>query len=217
MKIILSILFLTSAILVTIFFTMPQFNCTKEKCSYDGIKTLRTNRESYIAAITSSQNLESKRTELEDKYNSVTDDDRQRLENLLPNNVDNIKLLLELEIIAKRNGIIIESPQVAGVVANTNIAPLGQNLRGTNTPTTVSVDSTDLPYGTFDLNFKVRANYENIKNLVSDLEKNLRLIEPISISISVPEVNLADKNMSKLYANGEYDVNIKSLIYYLKN
>lgn len=215
MKIILSILFLTSAVLVTIFFTVPQFNCTKEKCSYDGIKILQTNRESYITAITSAQNLESKRTELENKYNSVTDDDRQRLENLLPNNVDNIKLLLELEIIAKRNGIIIESPQVAGVVANTNVAPLGQNLRGTNMQP--SPDGTNLPYGTFDLNFKVRANYENIKTLVSDLEKNLRLIEPISISITVPEVNLADKNMAKLYANGEYDVTIKSLIYYLKN
>ena len=38
MKIIFSLLFLGCAALITVFFTMPQFMCTKENCQYDGIK-----------------------------------------------------------------------------------------------------------------------------------------------------------------------------------
>jgi len=220
MKILLSIVFITSAILVSLFFTSKQYKggttpfCKgiDQSCFFDGIKTLRENKVSYITALATAQDLESRRNELTNKYNSVSDEDRTRLEALLPNNADNIKLILELEAIAKKRGILIESPKLQNeIVISKSIT--GQDLRGD----VASDPNGALPYGTFSFDFTVRTNYENMKTLISDIEKNLRLIEIVSISIKVPEVNPKDFAKLKLYPDGTYDVNLKGVIYYLKN
>mgnify|MGYP000744691204 CR=1 FL=1 len=209
MKIILSILFISAATVVTIFFTAPQFMCTKDTCSYDGIKKLKTDQNSYITALSNAEDLDLRRTDLETKYNSVSAEDKQKLENLLPNNVDNIKLVLELETLAKKYGLLIESPKLQNEVETIKPgAPAGQDIRGT---------SSAVSYGTFSLDFTVRSSYENAKMLIDSIEKNLRLIEPVSITIKVPDMVTLDKNKVKLYPPGTYDVKLHTVIYYLKN
>ena len=210
MKIILSVLFATAAILVSVFFTLPQFVCTKDSCSYDGIKKLKADKNSFVTALKNAEDLELRRTDLETKYNSVSAEDKQKLENLLPDNVDNIKLVLELETIAKKYGLIIESPKLKNEIDPTKVVPpTTQDIRGTAASGT--------SYGTFSLDFTVRTNYENMKSLVSAIEKNLRLIEPVSIDVKVPDTALLDKNKIKLYPKGTYDVKLQTVIYYLKN
>ncbi len=215
MKILLSIFFIISAGLVTFFITVPQFMCQDISCSFNGIKTLKENQAAYAAALSSAENLESKRSLLTEKYNSVSGEDRQRLEALLPNNADNIKLVLELETLAKRYGILIESPkletQIDNAKSNAGSNSTGQVIRGSNNNVPAS-----LPYGSFTLDFTVRASYENVKALVGDIEKNLRLIEPVSIVIRVPGSEENSKNAKK-YPEGTYDITIKAMIYYLKN
>lgn len=209
MKIILSILFISAATVVIIFFTAPQFMCTKDTCSYDGIKKLKTDQNSYITALSNAEDLDLRRTDLETKYNSVSAEDKQKLENLLPNNVDNIKLVLELETLAKKYGLLIESPKLQNEVETIKPgAPAGQDIRGT---------SSAVSYGTFSLDFTVRSSYENAKMLIDSIEKNLRLIEPVSITIKVPDMVTLDKNKVKLYPPGTYDVKLHTVIYYLKN
>ncbi len=210
MKIILSVLFISAATVVTIFFTAPQFMCTKDTCSYDGIKKLKTDQNSYITALSNAEDLELRRADLEAKYNAVSLEDKQKLESLLPNNVDNIKLVLELETLAKKYGLLIESPKLQNEVETIKqpSAPAGQDLRGT---------SSAVSYGTFSLDFTVRSSYENAKMLIDSMEKNLRLIEPVSITIKVPDMATLDKNKVKLYPPGTYDVKLHTVIYYLKN
>lgn len=213
MKIIFSLLFLGCAALITVFFTMPQFMCTKENCQYDGIKKLSQNKLSFIEALKTAEDLELRRNDLESKYNNVTNEDRQKLEALLPNNADNIKLVLELETLAKKYGLLIESPKLQNNVdpSKAEAKPNGQDIRGD------SGGNSSLSYGTFSLDFTVRTNYENMKLLISDIEKNLRLIEPVSIEVKVPDEKTLDKNKAKLYPPGTYDVKLNTVIYFLKN
>ncbi len=211
MKLLVSLLFIGSAVLVSFFVTVPQFTCTKDTCSYNGIKTLKENTVAYISAVQNAQDLESRRTELGNKYNAVTPEDRQRLEDLLPNNVDNIKLVLELETLAKKHGLLIENPKLqneveSGAPAVDHTAMPGQEIR--------ALDSSALPYGAFTLDFTVKSSYENMKLLVGDIEKNLRLIEPVSITMNVPNQIPGSKDN---LPPGVYDVTIRAVIYYLKN
>lgn len=212
MKTIISILLFASSISLTIFFTIPQYNCVIEKCSYDGIKALRVKKASYSSALESARDLESRRSDLTNKYNLISVEDKQKLENLLPNNVDNIKLVLELETIAKRYGLIVESPKLDTTILDTSSD--GQAIRKDNNANL----SANAPYGTFTLDFTVRSTYSNAKLLISDIEKNLRLIEPTYISIKVPGIEDGYVDSSKkVYPEGTYDINIKAVIYYLKN
>ncbi len=219
MKTILAIIFFVSAVGITIFFTVPQYNCAVPECAYDGIKAIRVKKASYNAALTSAQNLEARRDDLTKKYNTVTEEDHQKIEALLPNNVDNIKLVLELETLAKKYGLLIESPKLETktIVEKNDANTTGQAIRA-------GADSglaTSLPYGTFTLDFTVRATYENTKLLLSDIEHNLRLIEPVSITLKVPGVDTTVASVTnpkaKKYPPGTYDVTIKTVIYYLKN
>lgn len=211
MKPLISIFSILAAALVIIFVAVPQLICTKETCSYAGIRALKTERQALTEALSSAQDLEGRRAQLTDRYNAVNPEDREKLEALLPNNVDNIKLVLELETLAKRYGLLIESPRLETQTSNAagESGSSGQAIRG--------VDSTaSLPYGTFTLDFTVRSTYENAKALLSDIEKNLRLIEPVSIVLRVPGVEENTKTPQK-YPAGTYDITIKAVIYYLKN
>ncbi len=220
MKTILSIIFFVAAIVITVFFTVPQYNCAIPACSYDGIKAISANKSSYSAALTSAQNLEARRDDLTKKYNTVSPEDHQKIEALLPNNVDNIKLVLELETLAKKYGLLIESPKL-DTKATTGSADIGTTTTGQAIRAAGDTGlAGSLPYGSFTLDFTVRATYENAKLLLSDIEHNLRLIEPVSVTLKVPGVDTsspATTTKTKKYPPGTYDVTIKTVIYYLKN
>ncbi len=217
MRIIISLVFLLASGLLTFLFTAKQVNCAKPDCSFDGITVLKQDRVSYIEGLKNAQDLEKRRKELEDKYNSVTDDERNRLEALVPNNVDNIKLIIELETIAKRYGILIEDPKLE---ADTN-APLnssagaGQNLRGNSAVAAVSSGTSNNLYGFFSIDFTVRTNYTQMKQLLGDIEKNLRLMEPTDITVKVPPPDRSNNNKKTM--PDVYDITMKSNIYYLNN
>ncbi len=216
MKTILSIIFFSASIAIVMIFTIPQYMCDSTTCSYDGIKKLRVDITEYSKAMNSAKDLESRRSSLVERYNSISADDRQRLENMLPNNVDNIKLVLELETIAKKYGLVIESPKLETKIETVKVdAPTnsqGQAIRSDNS------GSVSLPYGTFTLDFTVRSNYENVKKLISDVEQNLRLIEPVALTIKVPGINETTVNgKTTVYPDGVYDVTMRAIIYYLKN
>ncbi len=207
MKNVISILFLASAAMISVFFTSKQFVCEKVLCSYDGIKNIETQKQSYSLALDNAKNLEARRNELTQKYNNISTEDITKLESLVPNNVDNIKLVLELETLAQKHDLLIENPKLE----NKSEITTGN----TNQPGRNPNDPSSLPYGTFRLDFSVRADYQKLKSFISDIEKNLRLIEIVSIDLKVPEN--VDKTKLKKYPEGTYDVNIKAVIYYLKN
>lgn len=213
MKILISLIFLTSAVLTSIFFTAKQVKCDQATCNYDGIQVLRNSKKEYIAALESAQDLESRRTELATQYNSLSEQDLQNLESLLPNNVDNIKLVLELESLAKKYDILIENPKIQDFTASPSTGVIGQDIRNSSG----LGDGLYSLYGTSDLSFNISSNYQNIKLFLDDVEKNLRLIEISSIQIKVPE---QDKNASANSIKKPldiYEVSIKAMIYYLKN
>jgi len=220
MKTIISIVFIIASVCTTVFFILPQYNCVKDTCGYDGIKSIRSNKIAYTLALKSAQDLESRRENLTQKYNSISSSDRERLEAMLPNNVDNIKLVLELETLAKKYGLLIESPKLETKSDSGNPDVLtnsqGQSIRS-NSEAGLPLS---LPYGTFTLDFTVRSTYSNIKLLISDIERNLRLIEPVALTIKVPgmnEITAPQKSQQKSYPPDVYDVTLRAVIYYLKN
>lgn len=217
MKSILSLIFIAAAIGITIVFTVPQYVCEMPSCSYSGIKAIRNEKISYTAALKSAEDLESRREDLTKKYNSVSVEERQRLEALLPNNVDNIKLVLELETLAKKYGLLIESPKLENKTESTKVEPTNSQGQAIRAGAEAGLSSS-LPYGTFTLDFTVRSTYDNAKLLVKDIERNLRLIEPVAITLKVPVAeNLATNSKAPKYPPGTYDITIKAVIYYLKN
>src|SRR5687768_5052524 len=74
---------------------------------YHDLTDLRTEIASYNEALGNSKALENERDKLAAKYNSFSPEDLSRLEKLLPENADNIRLILEIEQLASPYGMAL--------------------------------------------------------------------------------------------------------------
>src|SRR3989338_4311487 len=89
------------AITIGIFFTFT-------KSLYQNIQDLRAQQVSYNEALTNSKALENERDKLTQKYNSIGGENLDKLKKLLPENVDNIRLILEIEKVAMPYGMTLK-------------------------------------------------------------------------------------------------------------
>jgi hypothetical protein len=140
--------------------------------TYEEIKALRIEKAEYDEALSNSQKVQDARDELLVKYNSFSPSDLKRLEKLLPNYVDNIRLIIEIDSVASRHNMILKNVQVSVPAAPSN------------TPTNQALQAETVPYGITDFSFDVSGSYETYRSFVTDLEKSLRLVDIKGVSFS---------------------------------
>ncbi len=189
--------FITPIILITIsvavFFTFA-------KPIYTEISTLKTEVAAYDEALSNSKALEGERDKLTQKFNSIGSENLSRLEKLIPESVDNIRLILEIEKLAQPYGMALrdvkyetteEEPKEEGIIQN------------------IPVMESNKDYGVWNLEFSIEGNYDNFMNFLRDLENNLRLVDIDSVSFSS---NAGVGPSANIY---KYDFKIRT--YWLKN
>ena len=141
---------------------------------YKEIKLLRAEAVSYDEALTNSKALESQRDALTQKYNSISPENLNKLHKLLPDNVDNIRLILEIEKIASPYGMVLKDVKYDTVSKD----PAAENPKGN------TAKSSNNNYGSWNLEFSTQGSYSNFLNFVKDLEKNLRILDIASVDFS---------------------------------
>src|SRR3989344_7929444 len=72
---------------------------------YEQVGELRAQAGSYNEALSNSKALENERDKLTAKFNSINPENLAKLEKFLPENVDNIRLILEVEQLALPYGM----------------------------------------------------------------------------------------------------------------
>ncbi|MFA5987611.1 MAG: type 4a pilus biogenesis protein PilO [Candidatus Paceibacterota bacterium] len=110
-------------------------------------------------------------------YNQVTEADRVRLNKLLPDNTDNVRLIIDINEIASKIGLTIRNISVG---INGNQSGVGPDNR---------------EYGVATLNFSVSASYGLFKVLIAALEDSLRLVDVSSVSFSAGDKDLNEYNI----------------------
>jgi len=104
---------------------------------YNDIGTLGTEISSYNDALNNATTLENERDKLTTKYNAINPDDITKLQKLLPENVDNIRLILEIEQIASPYNMVLTDVKYNATENKTTAA--------TPTPTAQGSGSADCP------------------------------------------------------------------------
>jgi len=183
---------------------------TFTKPLYSEITNLKTQVASYDEALNNSKSLEAERDKLTQKYNSIDRNNLIKLDKMLPDSVNNIRLILEIEKLSLPYGMVLRDVKYDNkslVTTGTATTPVVQN----NKNNLAVQDNKD--YGSWDLGFSTQGNYFDFLNFVKELEKNLRIVDITSIEFS-SEVGkgLATTQPSNVY---KYNFNIKT--YYLKN
>ena len=144
---------------------------------YKTISDLRAQSVSYNEALDNSKSLEAERDKLTLKYNLFDPNNLVKLQKLLPDNVDNIRLILEIEKIASPYGMVLKDVKYDTTSQN-SATPQANTIQGGITA------KTNNNYGTWNLEFSTQGTYSNFLNFVKDLESNLRIVDISSIDFS---------------------------------
>lgn len=188
---------------------------------YDDITALQAEAEVYNQALENSANLQKERDRLTTKYNSFAAEDVTKLEKMLPNSVDNIQLILEIQEEAAKRGIVVKNVQFepeqfvdqgandAATSPNNSVTPANNTASGqaaavNNTPATrnrtgrvASVDD-NKDYEAFELEFSVEGSYSDFVAFMELMERSLRLIDINTISFT-PGTSEKDKKYTDNY------------------
>jgi Tfp pilus assembly protein PilO len=163
--------------------------------TYSNIKNILADGSQFNSALDKSKELQEIRDKLLGRYNTFLTSDINRLTKLLPDNVDNVRLVLDIDNIASKYGMRIK---------NVNV-----NREGTKQPGIIGPNN-DL-HESVELSFSITASYKDIISFVKDLEGSLRIVDIKEVSLTPLVIKDDAKDSEYIY---EYVINLQT--YWLK-
>lgn len=210
MRFIMPVILIGISVAVFFVLTNPFYSSTDPLSP--GISMLRDQVASYDKALDNSQELGKKRDELTKKKNSMDPDDLIKLQKLLPDNIDNIRLIIEIGEIAKPYGMTLKDVKYnATTDKNTTPSAAGAVQVG-GTAQSASKD-----YGVWDLEFSTVGTYSNFLNFLRDLESNLRIVDISSIQFSSNPTTGGSNSTPNSSSIQSYRYGFKIKTYWLKD
>ncbi len=177
MKNIFSIFIIIVSFLSFLFFVKPK---------YVELKALEKKKQQLEEVSVNARRLQELRDSLLEKQKSFSKVDLNRLERLLPDSVDNVKLIIELQNIASRYGLSIQS---ANSEKDDNNSKLSSKKKFSKK---VDFDVTSKDYGTLTLNFTIKGGYQSFLSFLKDIEDNIRITDVKKLEISIGNSEEAD-------------------------
>ena len=176
--------FITPIILIIIsigvFFGYVDPNYRGTDMTNRSVQSLQAEDNQYQAALNNSTKLAAQRQALTDKSKNFDQGQLDRLKALLPDNVDNIKLVINIKNIAQNHALVLKN-----VKLNTSQVADSKKLGADNSK-----------YGTVGLSFSVSASYDSFQTFLGDLEKSLRLVDITDLSVTSSDTGLYDFSVS---------------------
>lgn len=154
---------------LSIFYTRPLFA---------DISTLGEEKAALNQSLEDSKDLSLKMAEKEGIYNSLDMDKVDKLNILLPDSINNIKLIKDIDDIALTHNMKMRNIDIkAEKSGEYNEESAGRN------------------YGVATLRFTVSSTYEAFKTFMTDLENSLRLVDMTSLTFNSGEKDLMEFNV----------------------
>lgn len=169
-----------SAVILIILAIAIYFSFTKAKIVE--LKSIQAVNQQYEDALIKAEELIKKRDEVLNAYNAISPEDRDRLSKMLPDNIDNIRLIIDTNGVASRHGL--------------NLKGIKTSAEANKSNTTVSTDENAPKLGyTFDkvtISFSVSTNYLTFIAFLKDLEASLRIMDVTKITLSGNDTGIYD-------------------------
>lgn len=154
---------------------------------YQEIKTQKEEVKSLQDTLAQSQDVLARRSDLADDFKTFKPDDLDALEKLLPDHVDNVQLVLDLNGIASKHGMKLKKIKIdeESNTASKNINP------------------TKKAYGSILVSFQVTSSYGSFVEFLKEAEQSLRIVDVTNLSFKAAQ-------------NNSYDFSVTIKTYWLK-
>ncbi len=141
---------------------------------YSEVSVLRAESAEYDHALDMAEELGTIRGELTKKLESFSKADLDRLNHFLPQQLDTVRIILDMDGIGIRNGIKLNDIKVANAGA----------VKTTETAKVQGAKAGGAGYQTVDVSFDFSAPYPQAIDFIKDVEQSLRLFDSSSVNIS---------------------------------
>lgn len=139
------------------------------------IRELKEEQGRYVDALNKTKEIEQARTGLLEQFALIPANGRERLERLLPDHIDSVRLIIDVNNIAAQYGMTLK-----------NIS-LDKPDTATASETSNDLGPSTGRFKAVGLKFSVEGSYDNFRSFVRDLEQSLRLVDIDTISFSSSE------------------------------
>ena len=168
------------------------------KPRYDAIETIKSDIAGYQTNLVTANKIKTSREDLIQKYNNIPASDLTNLKTLLPDSVDNIRLIIQIDSLATTNGLsTLRNVNYQSSDTVTTSATTVGGTPATATPASASATTTGVagqspvnarkPYGSLTVSFQTTGQYKNFLTFLSALEQNLRMVDVTNVDFSTTE------------------------------
>jgi len=164
-KSILSIIFIGASIMLFVLYVRP---------TYDLVQNNKAQVARFDEALAKTREIQELKSNLLSRYNLFAGQNLDRLQKMLPDHVDNVRLVLDMDGIASRYGIRIQ-----------NVAVQESSRDRDDASSTILNGGAiqDQPYQSLTLEFEVVSTYDEFVLLIRDLESSLRIVDLVTLSV----------------------------------
>lgn len=132
---------------------------------WNEVKDLQDEKEANNEMLTLAKDLQDKRDRLRNSFNNISTQEKEQLAKLLPDTVDNVRLVLDINNAAEKYGVIIRNITVQSEDEQKNIDSQ-----------IITSDLND-DIGTITLGFSITSTYDVFIQFMQDLEEALRIVD----------------------------------------
>ncbi len=164
--------------------------------------------DTYASAIDNAVKLIAVRDQVLKSYNNISANDRDRIDKMIPDTVDNIRLIIDLNSVALQHGFSLKNI-TATTDTGSNSSPSSGPSSAQSTQAALSgVGSSALSISaptldTVTVSFSASAPYNQFTSFLQDLEASLRIMDVTHLTLSANDT-------------GTYDYTVQLSTYWLR-
>jgi Tfp pilus assembly protein PilO len=168
--------------------------------SYSNTKLLQTKIDQYNQALDKAAELKKLQETLLTRFNAFNKRDVEGLHKLLPDHVDNVRLILDLDHLASTFGMALQNV----IISN----PAGESADQTAIG---AIGSGGRKYDSLTMKFTTHGTYANFTAFMESLESSLRIVDLVALTLTPTAQGGANAQAGSTY---KYDITLKT--YWLK-
>lgn len=151
--------------------------------TYTSLQALLAQEAQYDQALSKARELQSVRDQLLARNNTFSPTDLARLQKLVPDSVDNVRLTLDLDSMASRFGMRVR---------NVSISRTDNMPGGAGTSNSQQIGASSQTYESVVITFSVSGSYDVFRQYLAALEQSLRLGDVVGISFTPNDTGIYD-------------------------
>lgn len=137
------------------------------------ISELKEEQSHYEDALEKTREIETARTGLLEKYNKISPKDRERIEKLLPDHIDSVRLIIDVNNIASQYGMTLKNITLTDAAGEQG-----------STPAASAIGPQEERVKSVGLKFSITGSYANFRTFLKDLEQSLRIVDVRTIAFN---------------------------------